>query len=428
MHHVYTWYKSLHTTLVWLLNKNKKQPAEIQIKTFDMMEYAEIWVAAHFEYKEKWSKISKDINWVKDLKEITKNLGNNDFVSSLKIDVFSHRIFVFTPKWESINLPAGSTPIDFAYDLHSDLGNHISIAKVNWKIYPLDRELHNWDRVEIIIDKNRTPNPFWLSFVKTNKAKNRIRNFLKKEDKEEHRERWKNIMNRLLEKSWLWTFDKDLSILKIIDGASYKMEDRLWLLEQIWNFSITPSSLMRKILKTQNAISVQDKKIIIDPKWKKITEIVEKEKRIIVWWDKNLKYKIAFCCKKKKLNKIVAHINSSSVISVHDIDCKILENVNKDRLLPAYIEWEREDLILAKIRLEFIDKIWILNSITQILLNMNINISEITQKTSVKWNKEIILLVEIKDYDYLIIDRLVDRISLKLGNNLLEKSVLEIKG
>ena len=422
------WYKSLHTTVIWLLKKNQKQPAEIQIKTFDMMEYAEIWVAAHFEYKEKWSKISKDINWVKDLKEITKNLGNNDFVSSLKIDVFSHRIFVFTPKWESINLPAGSTPIDFAYDLHSDLGNHISIAKVNWKIYPLDRELHNWDRVEIIIDKNRTPNPFWLSFVKTNKAKNRIRNFLKKEDKEEHRERWKNIMNRLLEKSWLWTFDKDLSILKIIDGASYKMEDRLWLLEQIWNFSITPSSLMRKILKTQNAISVQDKKIIIDPKWKKITEIVEKEKRIIVWWDKNLKYKIAFCCKKKKLNKIVAHINSSSVISVHDIDCKILENVNKDRLLPAYIEWEREDLILAKIRLEFIDKIWILNSITQILLNMNINISEITQKTSVKWNKEIILLVEIKDYDYLIIDRLVDRISLKLGNNLLEKSVLEIKG
>ena len=418
------WYKALHTTVIWLLKKNKKQPAEIQIKTFEMMEYAEIWVAAHFEYKEKWSKIAKDINWVKDLKEITQNLENNDFVSSLKIDVFSHRIFVFTPNWDSINLPSWSTAIDFAYDLHSDLGDHISIAKVNWKIYPLDRELHNWDRVEIIVDKNRKPNPFWLSFVKTNKAKNRIKNFLKKEDKEAHRERWKEIMNKLLEKSGLWTFDKDLSILKIVDWTAHKIEDRLWLLEQIWNFSITPSSLMRKILKTQNSSSIQGKKKVEKPSERNII----KEKRIIVWWDKNLEYKIATCCKRKKLNKIVAHINSSSVISVHSRNCKILENVNKDRLLPAYIEWEKQDLMLVKIRLEFIDKIWILHSITQVLFNMSINISEIIQKTSAKWNKEIILTVEIKDYDYLIIDRLVDRLSLKLWNSLLEKQVLEIKG
>ena len=419
------WYKALHTTVVWLIKKNQKQPAEIQIKTFEMMEYAEIWVAAHFEYKEKWSKIAKDIDWVKDLKEITNNLENSDFVSSLKIDVFNDRIFIFTPKWDSINLPSWSTPIDFAYDLHSDLWDHISIAKVNWRIYPLDKELHNWDRVEIIIDKNRKPNPIWLSFVKTNRAKNRIKNFRKKENKEEHKERWKEIINKLLEKSWLWTFDKDLSILKVIDWTSYKIDERWWLLEQVWNFSINPSSLMRKILKAQNAQAFQVRK-----KNKKIQEKEEtnlNKEEIIIWWDEKIDYKIANCCKNKLTEKIVAHINSNWVISIHNRDCKILKDVNKDRLLPAYFKWQKQNSIFTKIKLEVEDKIWILYSITEVLFNMKINIEEIHQSKSHFWNKEIILLVEIKDFDYLLIDRLVDRIALKLWKNLIEKEVIEIK-
>ena len=144
------WYKSLHTTVMWLLKQYRKQPTEIQIKTFEMKNFSDLWVAAHFEYKEKWSIVAKDVDWVKELKEITQN---NDFVWSLKIDVFKDRIFVFTPKWDFINLPAWSTPIDFAYYLHTDLWNHITIAKVNSKVYPLDKDLHNWDVVEIISDK-----------------------------------------------------------------------------------------------------------------------------------------------------------------------------------------------------------------------------------------------------------------------------------
>ena len=177
------WYKSLHTTVIWLLNNHREQPTEIQIQTYDMKEYSNIWVAAHFDYKEKWSKVANDIDWVKELKEITENLENNDFISSLKIDVFKDRIFVFTTKWKPINLPSWSTPIDFAYYVHTDLWNHISLSKVNSKIHPLDKELHNWDIVEVITDNSKKPNPFWLSFVKTAKAKNRIKNFLKKEDK-----------------------------------------------------------------------------------------------------------------------------------------------------------------------------------------------------------------------------------------------------
>ena len=176
------WYQSLHTTVIWLLKDHREQPTEIQIKTYAMKEYADTWVAAHFEYKEKWSKIAKDIAWVKELKDITENLETSDFISSLKIDVFKNRIFVFTPKWKSIDLPAWSTAIDFAYQIHTDIGDHISIAKINSKIYSLDKELHNWDIVEVITDNSKKPNPFWLPFLKTTKAKNSIKNYFKKRE------------------------------------------------------------------------------------------------------------------------------------------------------------------------------------------------------------------------------------------------------
>lgn len=117
---------------------------------------------------------------MQDLKETVDSIGNSDFISNLKIDTFKNRIFVFTPKGDPINLPVGSTPIDFAYNVHTDLGNHIAISKVNGAVYPLDKELANGDIIEIIIDKNRTPSPYWLSFVKTIKAKNNIKAYLRK--------------------------------------------------------------------------------------------------------------------------------------------------------------------------------------------------------------------------------------------------------
>ena len=137
------WYKSLHTSIMWLFKADRRQPTEIQIKTFKMKEYSDLWVAAHFEYKEKWSNIATDIDWVKELKELVNNVQDSDFVWSLKVDFFKDRIYIFTPKWDHINLPSGSTPIDFAYAVHTELWNHISIAKVNDSVYPLDKKKKN---------------------------------------------------------------------------------------------------------------------------------------------------------------------------------------------------------------------------------------------------------------------------------------------
>ncbi len=416
------WYKSLHTNVMWLFRSLRKQPTEIQIKTYKMKEYSDIWVAAHFEYKERWSKLSTEINWVNDLKELVSNIGDSDFVWSLKVDVFKDRIFVFTPKWDFINLPAWSTAIDFAYAVHTELWDHITLAKVNNSVYPLDKELHNWDVVEIVIDKNKKPNPFWISFVKTVKAKNRIKNFLKKEDKDLHIERWKDMMNKYLEKSWHNILDKDLSILKNINGVTYSKEGRLNLLEQIGNFSLNPSSIMNRILNVKRNLSVKKAK----------NTLVKGDKNInngdlvnvfIIWWVDNLPYKLWNCCKKELSNDIVAHINSKWIITIHKRKCNTLKEVNKERLLSAYIKWTGEDSIIVWVGLLFKNQIWILKELSDIIFSMWIDIDAInTFKVSSRKTK-VDLKLKILSYDYLIIDRFVERLKLKF-KDLLVSSVI----
>lgn len=423
-------YQSLHTTIVWFLKSFTTQPTEIQIRTEDMHKRAEIWVAAHFEYKEKGSKIAKEIDWVSDLKDMVSGVGNNDLIQSLKIDTFKNRIFVFTPKGELINLPTWSTPVDFAYHVHTDLWNHVAIAKVNGKVHPLDKELKNGDIVEIIIDKNRRPSPFWMSFVKTIKAKNNIKSYLRKWDKETHRDRGKDIINKYLEKSWLAVLDKDMTIMKVIDGRELNTEERLQLLEQVWNFSITPASLLRRILKAQNIKYEAQKKNIVKP-WivsedEDETEKAEK-REVIIWGEANISYKDCRVCSKEELpDQIVAHINSRWQFTVHSRSCPVLNGVNKDRLMNAYVKWE-ESMSLFRLVLTLENKIGMMKIISETLFSMEINIDELHTKKISKNKTDLIIALEINDYEYLIVDRFIDRIKNLLGKSLIEYKIKEIQ-
>lgn len=408
------WYQSLHTTVIWLLKDYIRQPTEIQIRTIDMHKHAEIWVAAHFEYKEKWSKIAKDIDWVKDLKEMTKNLENEDFMDTLKLDIFKDRIFVFTPKGDSKNLPAGSTPIDFAYDIHSDIGNHISIAKVNGQVSPLDRELKNGDVVEIIIDKVRKPNPFWISFVKTSKAKNSIKIYLKKENKDDHRERWRDMINKYLEKIWLPHLDKDLSLFKVVDSREYSVESRAQFLEQVGNFSHTPSAVVRRAIKINNS-KINSIKNKIQSK-KEDTKQDNKKEIIYIWWEKDIPHNIAKCCNPVRWEKIVAHINSKWILSIHERDCHTLRTVNPDRLISSHWDWEEENYLESVLYLELRNKIGTLSVITDLIAKMQIDILEIhSKKNKETWFIDLEMVLEYIDYDYLVVDRLVDKIKSNLA-------------
>lgn len=418
-------YQSLHTTVVGFLKNFTKQPTEIQIRTEEMHTRAEIGVAAHFEYKERGSRIATEVSWVKDLKDMVDNVGNNDLMSSLKIDTFKNRIFVFTPKWDLINLPTWSTPVDFAYHVHTDLWNFISISKVNGSVHPLDKELKNGDIIEIIIDKNRKPSPFWLSFVRTIKAKNNIKAYLRKWDKETHRDRGKEIMNRYLEKSWLPLFDKDLTVLKVIDDREFNTEERQQLLEQVWNFSITPVSLLRRIMKSQNIRYESTRKQKL---WKAVAEKgeEEREKEIIIGWEENIAYKKCKSCTSKDIpEQIVAHINSRGQFTIHSRACSVLDGVNKERLMNAYIKWE-EQLTLFRLSLTLNNKIGMLKTISETLFSMEINIDELHTKKISEHQTHLTIGLEINDYEYLIVDRFLERINTILWKDLISYKIKEI--
>jgi guanosine-3',5'-bis(diphosphate) 3'-pyrophosphohydrolase len=421
-------YQSLHTTIIGFLKNFTQQPTELQIRTQDMHTRAEIWVAAHFEYTESGSKIATDIDWVSDLKEAVSNVWNNDLISSLKIDTFKDRIFVFTPNGDLINLPTGSTPIDFAYHVHTDLWNHITIAKVNAAVHPLDKELQNGDVIEVIIDKNRNPSPFWLWYVKTIKAKNNIKAYLRKWDKDTHRDRGKEIINKYLEKSWQAPLDKDLTVMKVIDDRELNIEDRLQLLEQIGNFSITPPSLIRRIFKAQNIHYIKK-----DEKQKTTKTLIlqwedtKTRKEVIIGGEDNIAYKTCKICSKENIpDQMVAHINSRGQFTVHARDCSILLWVNKERLMNAYVKWE-ESLSLFRLSMMLDNRIWMMKVISETLFSMEINIDEIHTKKINTTQTKLIIGLEINDYEYLIVDRFVDRLKFLLWNSMVEFKIEEIK-
>ena len=179
-------YQSLHTSVFGPQGKI----TEIQIRTPQMHAKAENGIAAHWAYKERTytgkdiKANEKELNWIEQLREWQKAIrGSDEFFESLKIDFFKDRIFVLTPKGDAIDLPEGASPVDFAYAIHSDIGDQCAGAKVNGKIVPLNTELQSGDAVEILIQKNKKPSEDWLSFIKTNLAKDRIRTAMRSKNK-----------------------------------------------------------------------------------------------------------------------------------------------------------------------------------------------------------------------------------------------------
>lgn len=427
-------YKSIHTTVVGLLKQHRQQPTEIQIKTYEMKQYSDIWVAAHFEYKERWSVVSKEVDWVKELKEVAQNLEDNDFMGSLKIDLFKNRIFVFTPKWDLINLPHGSTPVDFAYYLHTDLWDHLSIARVNEKVHPLDQELHNGDRVELVIDKNKKPNPFWIWFVKTAKAKNAIKWFLKKEDKDIHRERGRDLINKYLKKLWHEWLDKDMTLLKSLNGRVYSQEERWQLLEQVGNLSLNPNSIIKKIIASNQLIfdrieeKKQDEVVELEDinENKNTDEVEHKSWDIIIGWESNLDYKRCYCCRRKLPLEIVAHINAFWKFTIHRRDCKILKWVNKDRLLPAYLDGTQDEELSYHINIVFKNTTGILKILTEIIFSMQIDIDEILSKKLWNMYMSFDLKLKVQNHDFMVIDRFVERLQVTFEDDLINYKTQEL--
>jgi GTP diphosphokinase / guanosine-3',5'-bis(diphosphate) 3'-diphosphatase len=419
-------YQSLHTTVLGLLPEYRRLPTEIQIRTQSMHRQAEIGVAAHFDYKEVGSaKISADIFWVQELKGLMEKLEDGDFMGEMKTNVFDDRIFVFTPKGAVINLPRDATPVDFAYAVHSDLGNRLVIAKVNDKVGPLDAVLHNGDRIEIVTDINKRPSVAWLSFVKTSKAKEVIRAEINKEQREVLIIKGRMILSEYLEKHYGKGLDKELSILKNVDGRVLDTKGKEDILLQIGNLSRKASSLVKVlsgVLPTP-LIRVTN----ITPTHKKSTESDEHsalmlKEEIIIGGQSHIPHKLALCCDPKPGERIVGYVTRTGV-NIHKVTCASVRKGSLDRLIPA--NWGNMPKLSTRMKLEVLveNRIGVLRSLSDVFYNMMINIEEIAQKSEARGTlARLYLTVSVDEDDYYLYERLVER--LKLGLKEFKEAIL----
>lgn len=325
-------YQSIHNTVIGPDGKL----IEVQIRTRVMHEIAEKGVAAHWKYKE--NKFSSDseledwVNWIRDIFEnASRNEATKEILASFKLNLYQHEIYVFTPRGDLKRLPVGSTPVDFAYEIHSNVGYHCIGAKVNGKIIPLSTELHSGDQVEIITSKNQHPNKSWLQFVQTHKAKSNIRKYLNKEE-EKIVESGREIWNKKIKKFKL-TFDND-KIQKL--ARKLKFDNVNQFFEAVYQEKVNLDEILDP--------SVQDEsdKDINELEFDKFANIARDNiGGILVEGEhKEIAYNFAKCCNPIPGDPVVGYVTVGEGIKIHRKNCKNLINMLKSddsRLVP--VEW-----------------------------------------------------------------------------------------
>jgi len=336
-------YQSLHSTLIGPNGTS----FEIQIRTWEMHNTAENGIAAHWKYKEgkgARSDLDDKLKWVKQLLEIQSDMTNaEEFMNTLKIDLFSDEVFVFTPKGDVVNLPAGSTPIDFAYAIHSAVGNKMNGAKVNGKIVTLDYKLSNGDIVEVITSNGvHGPNLDWLKIAKTSQARNKINQWFKKENRTENIQKGKDILERELKKSMLpLSFLSDYDIINpLLKKYGFRSEEDMYATlgyggSNAGKFLTKFKEECRKKLPAQESQPLFNTESILKKTKKPNTS------GVIVEGIDNCLIRISHCCAPVPGDEIVGYITRGRGVAVHRSNCM---NIN-----PASLA-DEEKMRFVKVR------------------------------------------------------------------------------
>ena len=365
-------YESLHTTVMSPTGKW----VEVQIRTNRMDEIAEKGYAAHWKYKERSQENALD-TWITRVREVLENPEMNaiDFVDDFKLNLFAKEIFAFTPKGEIRSLPHNSTALDFAFDIHTQLGERCVGAKVNQKLVPLSYQLNSGDQVEIITSKAQTPSEDWLEFVVTARAKSAIKAFLRI-DRRKHEKKGEKKVEEALKKYGLTIDEDNIKTLKNI--FQFQTVQELF-------YKTSKESINFKRLKK---VRQQDGKLIFRTRKKKgeqsLDDIVQltrgkKDPLVIGSKTKNLEYKISTCCTPIPGDEIVGFLMRDGKIVIHNVNCpntiKLMSNYGY-RVVRA--KWDNQDesiSFLSSIKITGIDRTGLVNEITKIISNeMDVNI------------------------------------------------------
>lgn len=366
----FNWYQSIHTTILGMFNV----PVEIQIRTYEMDEVAEYWIAAHFAYSEYAGPVKipeQQSQWIKKLQEIVNEYQSTDekeqFKKELNIEILDKRIYIFTPNWDVKELPTWSTVLDFAFSIHSDIWLKFKNAIVNWEIKPISYTPKIWDIVKIQIFKNKySANKHWFEFLHTTWAKANLLKFLKIEQKDNLIKLSESELNKNLEKFWLpWLWTEKDQISKI-----YKKEEMDKKLLNIIDKKNTYNQLIKSAYPKQRDSLKKINKI---PAPKKI---IKEEIEIIIDSDKSLNYKLCKECSPKAWDKIIAK-TWKDWIRIHALNCKSLKTISFDKLLEAHRKWEKTNSYNAIVELKIFNKYWNLLKIISILSDLHIPINKI---------------------------------------------------
>ena len=366
-------YQSIHTTVIGPDGKL----VEIQIRTEDMEQTAEIGIAAHWRYKDENGAETKGVDshvkWLRELLDILQSEENDpkEFMHLLKIDLFGDEIFVFTPKGDLVQLPVKSSPIDFAYHVHTEVGQTCLGAKINHKVVPLNTELQNGDTVEIIKSSSQNPNYGWLKFAVTSKARNRIKRYLSKKERDESIKMGEEIMTKSLRR---------LKLINLLDEVkdAYKKfgfggTDQL--MEAIGKGEISIRDILDKI--RPDEVQVEE----VEPA--SFFSFKRKESRNIkLEGISNIMANFGKCCNPIPGDDMLGFITRGRGITVHRSDCSSLPLLNKesDRLVP--VEWEvsRKDFFNVQLKVVGQDRKGLLKDMTESISKLNINMTSVDIK------------------------------------------------
>jgi GTP pyrophosphokinase len=374
-------YQSLHTTVFGI----KGKITEIQIRTEQMHKEAEQGVAAHWHYDENKLNVYKKgkntfaseekLSWINKLPSWQKNISSvRELAEDLQIDLFNDRIFVFSPQGNIFDLPEGATPVDFAYEVHSAIGQRCRGAKVNGKMVPLDCQLSNRDIVEIILaprnDKNGPPRD-WLEFVKTAKARQKIRSWFKHLNRKQNIEAGQKLI--LTELNIFGLEEKDISNeqkKKLTNGAGWKEWNDL--LAAIGDGSVTAKQMVKKIVgqKLYADLDYQNR----DLATKKAEALPEMEKDSYNSLS-GILIRYADCCKPKKGNKVKGFITQGQGITIHRADCRCLLTSSQERIID--VDFDKAEKITTSVEIIGENRVGLVRDITSLIATENITIDDL---------------------------------------------------
>ena len=418
-------YQSLHTAVIGPYGER----IEIQIRTHEMHKIAEEGIAAHWKYKE--GKVleeadDKRFTWLRQLLEWQRDLKDDrEFIESVKVDLFPNEVYIFTPKGAVKQFPIGSTPVDFAYSIHSDIGNHCVGAKVNGKIVPLRYEFRSGDTVEIMTSPNQKPSKDWLKFVKTSRAKTKIRQCFTAEERENSITLGKEILDKELRKYDLQQAKliKSGELARVANEFSFQgVED---LIAAVGYGKLTVNQIIGKILPREKL--EQQKEELKEGRFKHFVKKITRSPKdaLLIKGVDNVMVRYAGCCDPVPGDKVVGFITRGRGVTIHTADCQ--NAMDDDPHRKVEVEWDstKEYSYPVRIRIYSEDKKGLLANISNSISATEANIKNARVDTTEDKKAISTFEVEIRDLNHL--NKVIRALAKVKGVQRVERIRLEVQ-